>query len=162
MTWTFNPEHLGADGVEGHLAAVRSLVGDTEESDPLITDEEIKWIVARWLPMEGTVEYCAAQVAEQIASKYAREVSHSADGVSINLGQLAQQFRDLAASLREQHKRLAAAGAAPDAGGMLLGDQRDESLRNFSFGTQMHDNLEAGQQDHGSRSVPLTQEQGLY
>ena len=130
--------------------AIRFLLQDTNASEPFLQDEEIQWMVTRWKDLYGSLEYVAAVCADNIAARYAREASYSGDGVSVSLGQVAQQFRDLAVSLREQHKRLLV-GGLPDVGGISPYEQLDPSIAPFSFGTGMHDDLEAGRQDYGSR-----------
>lgn len=132
--------------------AVRFLLQDTDMGEPLVTDEEIAYAISRWFPIYGTLEYVASTVADVIASRYAREASYSADGVSISLGPVAQQYRDLAASLRQQHKNLFV-GGLPDVGGISPDEQLTPGVANFSFGTQMHDYDEAGPQDFGAKTA---------
>lgn len=135
---------------ESDKDTVRFLLQDTRDGEWLLSDEEITYSITQWKDRYGTLEYVAAQLAETIAARYAREASYSADGVSIGLGQVAQQFRDLALSLRETHKNLLS-GGLPDVGGITPGEQHYPGTKNFAFGTGMHDDLEAGQQDWGSR-----------
>lgn len=130
--------------------AVRFLIQDTNTNEQLVSDEEIQYVIDRWLKLQGTLEYCAAVVAEAIAARYAREASFSGDGTSINLGQVAQQFRDLAVSLRSQHHALLV-GGSPDVGGVSPYEGLTPEVKNFAFGTGMHDDLDAGEQDFGSR-----------
>ncbi len=131
---------------------VRFLLQDTDSNDKLATDEEIQFVIDRWLDVQGSVEYCAAIVAEAIAARYAREASYSADGTSVNLAQIAGQFRELAASLRAQHKNLLV-GGSPDVGGISPYEGLYPGVKNFNFGTGVHDDLEAGPQDYGSRDA---------
>ena len=130
--------------------AIRLQSQDGNSSEPILQDEEINYVLSRWLPVYNTLEGVASVVANNIAARYAREATYSADGVSISLGQVAQQFRELAASLREQHKNLLV-GGFPDVGGISPYEQPDPTIAPFSFGTGMHDDLEAGPQDYGSR-----------
>lgn len=130
--------------------AIRFLIQDTNSAEALMQDEEILYLLTKWKDVQGTVEYVASVAADTIGARYAREASYAADGVSINLAQAAQQFRDLAASLRQQHKNLLV-GGFPDVGGITPGEGLYPGIRNFSFGTGMHDDAEAGPQDYGSR-----------
>src|SRR4051812_22758149 len=132
--------------------AVRFLLGDTVVASPILQDEEIDYLVSRWKPLYNTVEYVASVAADVISARYAREANFSADGVSVSLANLGQQFRDLAASLRSQHKSLLV-GGQPDAGGITPGEEDDPSVTPTSFGTQQHDNPEAGRQDYGHRDI---------
>lgn len=137
--------------------AVRFLLGDTNSAAPMVTDEEINWMISKWMPVYNTVEYVAAAIAETLASRYVREANYSADGVSVSLANLGNQFRELAASLRQQHKNLLA-GGQPDVGGISPGEQTDPEIAPFDFGTGMHDNPEAGRQQYGNRDYT----QGYY
>lgn len=132
---------------------VRFLLGDTASGEWLLSDEEIQAMINKWKPLQGSLEYCASVLADNLAARYAREVSHSADGVSINLAQAAQQFRDLAVSLREQHRN-ALVGGTPDVGGVSPYEGQLPNVRQFAFGTGMHDDKSAGSQDFGSRDHP--------
>lgn len=128
---------------------VRFLLQDTREDEWILSDEEIGYALTKWFPLYESVEYVAAVLAEAIAGRYAREASFSADGVSINLAQAAQQFRDLAVQLRAQHKSLLV-GGSPDVGGVSPHEGLYPGIKNFSFGTGMHDDRAAGPQDYGS------------
>lgn len=132
--------------------AVRFLTGDTDVDNALLQDGEIDYIITHWTDTQSTVEYYASVAADTIAAKFAREANFSADGVSVGLGNVAMQYRDLAANLREQHKNLLV-GGSPDVGGITPGEQTDPDIAPFIFGTDMHDNPEAGRQNYGSRSV---------
>lgn len=140
--------------------AVRFLIGDTNPDNSLISDEEIGWLVTKWIPIQGTIEYVAAAAADSIAAKYAREASFSADGVSVSLANLGQQFRDLAISLRSQHKSLLV-GGIPDVGGITPNEEQDPAIKPFDFGTEMHDNPQAGSQQFGSRNFPIEYNPGV-
>lgn len=129
---------------------VRFLIQDTNASEALMTDEEITYLIGEWKDRYGSLEYVASVAANTLAARYAREASFSADGVSINLAQQAQQFRDLAASLREQAKN-ALVGGFLDVGGISPYEGLTDGVKQFSFGTGMHDDPEAGPQDYGSQ-----------
>jgi len=132
---------------------IRFLLQDVGPDEWYVADETIEWMLSRWKPLYGTNEYVAAVIADTLAARYAREVSYSADGVSINLGAVGQQFRDLAASLREQH-RSSLVGGIPDVGGVSPYEGRDHQVRPFAFGTGMHDDKGAGRQDYGGDDAP--------
>lgn len=134
--------------------AVRFLLGDTNMDRALVQDEEITWILSKWKPIYDSVEYVASVVADTIAARFAREANFSADGVSVSLANVANQFRELAANLRAQHKGLLA-GGQPDVGGITPGEQTDPSIEPFDFGTGMHDNIEAGRQKYGNNPLPV-------
>lgn len=130
---------------------VRFLLQDTRTDEWILSDEEIDYTIATYADTYGEhLEYIAAILADTIANRYAREASYSADGVSIGLGQVAQQFRDLAVHLRAQYRDLLV-GGFPDVGGITPGEGLTPGVKNFSFGTGMHDDLSAGTQDMGSQ-----------
>lgn len=150
MSTTYN-EALATD-----KDVVRFLLQDTNaagDDEWFVQDEEIVYMITQWKDRYGTLEYVASVIADVIAARYAREVSYSADGVSIGLGAVGQQFRDLAASLREQHKS-SLVGGFPDVGGVSPYEGPLPGVRPFAFGTGMHDDLSAGRQDYGSRDFP--------
>lgn len=144
MTWEYDVP--GASDKD----TVRFLIQDVDQTEQLVQDEEIQYIIDAWKDVHGTLEYCAAVLADTIAGRYAREASYAADGVNVGLGQVAQQFRDLAVQLRAQHNNLLV-GGSPDVGGVSPYEGLLPDTKNFAFGTGMHDDLEAGPQDYGSR-----------
>lgn len=145
--WTYSGDPSSSDKDE-----VRFLVGDTDTADQLASDEEINYALATWLPVYGTKFWVAAAVAEQIAGKFARETSYSADGVSINLGELQQKFNERAVQLRAAHHSLLV-GGTPDVGG-ISPYELDPLTKPLDFGTGMHDNPEAGSQAYGEQDYP--------
>jgi hypothetical protein len=146
FTYSGDPERSSRDKVRFYLQ-------DTDPTDPLLSDQEIEHLLTKWMPVWGSEVYIAAVGAEIIAGRFAREVSTSADGVSIGVQELQQKYNDLALSLRDMYKNENIAGG-PDAGGMLWDEQFDPSLSPLSFWKGMHDNVRAGQQDFGGGLVP--------
>ena len=167
MSWSYDPMSLDEVDSEGKPTddakrnQVRLLISDNESSgDHFLEDEEIDFLVKQWYDKMGTTYYVASVAADTIASRYAREASYSADGVSIGLGPVASQFRELAAALRAQHNALLV-GGGPDVGGITPGEETAADIDPFNFGTGMHDNIEAGRQDYGSRKA-VDFFQGVY
>jgi hypothetical protein len=66
-------------------------------------------------------------VCDAISSKFAREISFSADGVSVGASELQEKYERLADSLRAQHTAQEINGI-PSAGGMLAGEEFDPSV----------------------------------
>jgi hypothetical protein len=116
----------------------------------LLQDEEIQYAIDKWTPIYDSPYYVASVLASIIASRYAGETSYSADGVSINMASVADQYRALAASLRESYRE-SLVGGFPDVGGITPGEGLLPGTKGFNFGTGMHDNPEAGEQDYGGR-----------
>lgn len=148
MTFTY-----GADPTASTIDAVRFLVGDTDSDEVFLSDEEIRWLQSQW-DGKGSVYYTASMAAEAIAAKFAREVTTSSDSQSVSTSELQQKFTDLAVRLRAQHQSLLSGGSV-DVGGINAGEQPDPTILPLAFGTGMHDNYEAGNQDYGDQWAPI-------
>lgn len=129
--------------------AVRFWVQDTDVDNELLTDDEYDFLLERWLPVRDSRIFVAAMAAEVIAAKFAREVSVSADGVSVGTSELASRYQALAVKLRDQAHEDSAAGAFPDLGGVLFDEYRDPTIKPLRFGIGSMDNYEVGRQDYG-------------
>lgn len=127
--------------------AIRLLIGDTDESEVLLYDEELDWLILTW-ETKGSLWYTASMVARTIAAKFAREVTTSSDSQTVNADGLQQKYLDLSAQLMLQHQ-LMLAGGMVDVGGLDPFRQFDPSIMSPAFGTGMHDSYEVGQQDLG-------------
>lgn len=147
MSWTYS-----RDPADSPLDEVRFLVGDTDSSDQLISDEEIEYLIAKWTPVYGSNLMVAAMAAEAISAKFAREVAYSADGVSVGVQELQQKFDALASSLRDQYKQFDI-GGGPDVGGVLWAEYPDPTVRPTIFSIGQHDNPKAGEQDSGENQT---------
>lgn len=109
MSWTYNPSQMTPKD------RVRLYVGDTNSADPQLQDEEIAAILLD----APNVLRAAAEAAETIAAKVAREVTRAvtgASGLSINASDRQQHYLTLAATLRRRAVRMG--GSAPFAGGI--------------------------------------------
>jgi len=136
--------------------SIRFLLGDVDLHDASewqVSDEEIMYAYDLWFPLYHSHSFVASTVADTIAARYAREASYSADGVSVSLGPAGDQYRALAASLREQHKSLFV-GAVPDVGGITPDEQLEPNTKPFAFGKGIHDDVEAGPQEYGGVYPP--------
>ena len=144
MSWSYSDDPSASD-----LDAVRFHIQDTDPDDPLLSDEEIEFLISKWKPVYDSLLYTAAICAETLAAKFAREVNVSGDGTSVGVEALQGKYEQLAVSLRDQHKEFAGVGGAPMVGGTLFDDYFDASIKPLSFAKGMHDNVEAGEQDYG-------------
>lgn len=145
MTWSWSGDPSASD-----LDEVRFHLQDTDETDQLLSDEEINFTIDRWTDVVGTNVWAAAMCAETLAARFAREVSVSADGVSVAVEQLQQKYNDLALSLRDQHKSFTGAAGSPTGNGTIFDVEQDDTIRPLSFGKGMHDNIRGGIQDRGN------------
>jgi hypothetical protein len=135
---------------------IRFLIQDTDPHDAaewLLTDDEIQYVYDTWYPLYHSDAYVAAICAETIAARYAREASYSADGVSVSLGMVGDQYRELAANLRTQYAANLV-GTIPDVGGITPNEPLEPGTKPFAFGKGIHDNTEAGNQEYGGIYPP--------
>lgn len=126
MTWTYtNPDTSYRD-------AIRLLIGDTDSTDPLLTDEELAAVAKReggvasltaapdaW----GTALAAAAACAMTLATKFAGQTGFSIGGYSEQSQARSERFSTLADELRAKAGRY----AAPRATGLSVAgeDTRD-------------------------------------
>jgi len=89
MTWTYD------DPSANDRDKVRLLIGDTDQTDQLLSDEEITYLLDEW----GTVYLAAARAAKVIAAKFSRQADKSVGDLRISLSQKAQMYMSLANDL---------------------------------------------------------------
>lgn len=152
------PFSYSGDPATSDLDAVRFLVGDTNSGAYFLNDAEIAFLLStsgNAGNADGTpnVIMAAGAAAEAIAAALSREVTYSADGVSISADTLAQKFYTVGEKLRTLSMRSDVA-AGPDTGGIMVGEVYDDSIRPLVFSVGMHDNYAAGQQDFGGAYLP--------
>lgn len=95
MTWTYEDPSLNQKD------EVRAMVGDTNEADPLLSDEEIQTLLTRFLPTTGKQPWLAAAAAcDAIAGKYARKTQQSIGSLSRAAQQAYEHYRQMAADFR--------------------------------------------------------------
>lgn len=93
MTWTYERTDLSTD-----LAKVRREIGDTNEDDQFLQDEEIQLA----LDAEGSVLLAAARAADWLARAFARDFDFEADGTKVFKAARAKAYRELATELRSR------------------------------------------------------------
>lgn len=141
MSWSYS-----GDPASSHKDAVRFYVGDIDPNLPLLQDEDIQFLLDKWLDVYGSDLMVAAGAAEIIANHFGREVSVSADGVSVGSNELQQKYNDIAMNLREMYK-VEQIGTPIVPG--LWDLTWDPSIKPLRFGIGFTDNYEAGRQDYG-------------
>lgn len=156
FTYSGDPGFSQKDGV-------RFWVQDTDPNAPLLTDQEIQYVINTWFGQYNSLIYCAAVAAETISAKFAREVAYAADGVSVGVQELQQKYNILAESLRDMFKNeFQNIDGAPDVGGIMWPTEYDPSIAPTSFWKGMTDNRRAGQQDYGGQIVRSDQWDTIY
>jgi hypothetical protein len=130
------------------LDEIRFYSQDIDETDPLVSDEEINYLIVNWEKVSSSPLFLAAVVCDVIAAKFTREISFSADGISVGATELQNKFVALADSLRAQYQAQDI-GGIPSAGGMLAGEEYDSTIEPLVWAKGQHDNPQAGQQEYG-------------
>jgi hypothetical protein len=93
-TTASNWSYTGQPGSR-QIDAIRFIVGDTDPTDQLVTDEEIQYMLNR----HGSVNRTSAEVARAIAAKFARLMSRSIGGLTADFSAKYRQYMELAANL---------------------------------------------------------------
>lgn len=120
ITWSYS-----GNPADSELDSVRFLVGDTDEKDQLINDEEIEFL----LSLETNLYKASAKVAESIAGKFSRFADQSIGDYSISYSDLSDKYFALAESLRSTAKRdIAIKSALAYAGGISKADKLNQKL----------------------------------
>lgn len=101
MAWTYsgNPD-------DSPLDRVRFLIGDTEPNDPLLSDEEISFLVS----LKGSSDSAALAACEAILLKLSKEVDYSIGPEKVSASQRFVQYQAVARGLL---KAITANNAAP-------------------------------------------------
>lgn len=108
--WTYDVTNINTSSASGRLNAVRLLVGDTDESDQLLQDEELRFALSQ---NNNNIYKTAAWACQSLAAKFARMVDTQLDGA------LEQKYSD-----RIKHYTMLATQMAElgkKSGGSLLG-----------------------------------------
>ena len=83
------------------VGRVRVMIGDTDETDLILTDAMIGLYVSGGALAQSSEYLAAAESAGAIAAKFARRAqSISEGGASVNWGDMAKRYRELALHLR--------------------------------------------------------------
>jgi hypothetical protein len=143
MTWTYSGNPGASDKDQ-----LRFYLGDVNPQLPLLSDEECNFLLSQWEDDYNSPMYVAAVAAEALASRFAREVDISADGVSVQIGQLQQRFITLAEQLRNQYKALYGFFDPATAQDILSVDWNPD-INPLVFGIGFNDNYLAGRQNYG-------------
>ena len=133
MGWNYSGDPAASIGDE-----VRFLIGDTDSTDPLLSDEEIEYLLAG----SGSPRQAAYDGCVDIAGKFARMASSKSVGdLSISYSDRARAFRDHAAALLSQDARRnpPTPWIHPDAL-KRAADRQVKGVTGTEFWTGMHDN----------------------
>lgn len=107
MAWTYS-----GDPSSSAIDAVRFTIGDTDSSDPLLSNEEITYL----LGLYGQVIITASiRACEMIMAKFSRLANESVGSVRIDFSQKTKGYKDMVMQLKA---RLAVEDCTPFAGGI--------------------------------------------
>lgn len=105
MTWSYD------DSLTDAKDQIRFLLQDTDEADPLLSDEGIGLYVPGGSLGQATVTLAAAECARAIGAKFSRRaMSMSEGGTSTNWGDRAKRYFDLADQLKATDAETSATG----------------------------------------------------
>jgi hypothetical protein len=144
MSWSYQ------DTMPRDIDKVRFYLGDTDSTDPLVTDEEIDFALSEG----GSVRAAASLCSDRLAAQYARLADLSEGQLKISYSQRYKQFREIAASVKSYSRGRII--SLPTAGGILVSDkdaaEADTNRVAPSFTVDILDNPNVGNldTDHGT------------
>ena len=154
MTWTY-----AGDPAANARDAIRFLIGDTDTTDQLLSDEEIAWVntEASGTSTGTTALYDAAyRCCLTIASKLAREADKQIGDLSVSMSQRAKAYREQASSLKELSGREGGV-PIPYAGGITISDKEvdedNSDLFRSWFSSGQFENVRDGGRSQTIRGV---------
>ncbi len=95
MSWTYNPGEIASSP----LYQVRNIIGDIEEDDPLLQDEEILYALTE---VSADVIRASIICCERIASRYMKKSGFKLGPYSIDLSSRADVYTNLANQLKNK------------------------------------------------------------
>jgi len=93
MAWSYS-----GDPSDSSKDAIRFIVGDTDTDDPLVSNEEIAYLIT----LHGSLNRSASETARAIAAKFARNMSRSIGGLQADFAAKHRQYLALADSLLDK------------------------------------------------------------
>lgn len=116
MSWSYS-----GDPSQSTLDQVRFLIGDTDDTDPQLSNEEIQFQIAQ----HESPELAGAHCCEVLSAKFARLVTKSVGSLSIQFSELQDHYK----SLKEQLYAHAGADKVPPyCGGLLVSDKEANEI----------------------------------
>lgn len=132
MSWSYSGDPGSRDE-----DAVRFEIGDTDETDQQMGDEEITYA----LSVEGNVLGASARCCEVLARKYARQADYTIGPLSLNASQRGEAYKLMAIELRKKAVTLTS-GNGMYVGGIDPADAaKDTSLIQPAFKVGLMDNV---------------------
>ena len=116
MTWSYSGDPSNSD-----LDKVRFLIGDTDQTDQQLQNEEINYLVSS----EGSVNDAAIKACYTLAAKYSRQIDQKVGQVDYKCSQRIKSYLELAKRLEDQ---ISDQPVAPYAGGISKSDKETNRL----------------------------------
>jgi hypothetical protein len=132
MSWSYSGNPAASD-----LDAVRFLIGDVDETDAQLEDEELNFLRSE---CSDDTQRAAVLACDSLAALYARKTDKAVGPLKVSYSQVMTHYLQLAETLRNRYDTILAApvNAGPDA-----------LLQPPIFGIGFQDNLSAGPQAGG-------------
>ncbi|MBC7340894.1 MAG: hypothetical protein H5U02_00310 [Clostridia bacterium] len=110
MTWSYSNNPAASDKDK-----VRFLIGDTDQTDQLLQDEEITYLLTE----TTNVLLAASRAAKAVAARFSRQADKEVGDLRVSLSQKAEAYRKLADDLEKRAGSVAAPSFA-DQGDFLF------------------------------------------
>ena len=102
MSWTYDATKLNKSTEQGRVNIVRLTVGDTNQSNPLVQDEEIKYVLAE---TNDNVHSASATIARILYTKFAQLVNTELDeAIRSDYSDIAKNYKILMGKLEAEAK----------------------------------------------------------
>lgn len=118
MTWSYD------ESLPTSVDTIRFLVGDTDESDPQLSDEGIQYFV----DTISNLYLAAAQACQTLATKYSRMADQTVGGVSRSYSQISTAYAARSGELTSLSSNSGTMAPRPYAGGISVADKVSEEL----------------------------------
>lgn len=103
MAWSYDERNLNTTDALGRLNATRFLIGDTNEDDQQVQDEEVAFALAQ---ANNNTYFAGAFLCRTIAAKYSRNVDVKIGGaLEETSSQLQAHYLELAEALEYQAQK---------------------------------------------------------
>jgi len=103
MAWSYDERNLNTTDALGRLNATRFLIGDTNEDDQQVQDEEVAFALAQ---ANNNTYFAGAFLCRTIAAKYSRNVDVEIDGaLKESSSKLQAHYLELAEALEYQAQK---------------------------------------------------------
>jgi len=135
MTFTYS-----GDPSTSPVDELRFLLGDTQKDEPLLQDEELRYLRNKF--KDHSIYYVAMAACDTLVARFTREIDMNIDGQSAALGQLMERYKSLRADFRFQNEQY-----APEMDDPISWKQG--LMYPPAFGLRQWDHPEAGLQEYG-------------